>query len=124
MEAQCDFCDTGKDDWFYPVDSFEQAIRPELPNFIWGSSGVWVACDTCHDLIENDKRHELAVRSVTSFALIKGTLPPDAIKPLYDRIRILHDEFYAMRSGVPTREPTGELAQAWVRKDKDEQSSE
>ena len=85
----------------HPADSFEQAIVPGDEIFVWGSTNGWAACDVCHEYIQDDKRIELATRAVVRFVEAKGGQTVATATEMYKRVRLLHDEFFAMRSGDP-----------------------
>ena len=98
-EVHCDFCHSTTVKWDYPTDDFMQELKNNTPTVEWNSIGDWAACNTCHDMIEADAREMLATRACKSFIEEYGPSPNDA--EMYRKIRILHDEFFAMRSGPP-----------------------
>jgi len=97
----CDFCSDKEIGWRYPADDIVEL------SVMWGSSGDWAACDTCHDLIEADDRKGLTERSVDRFYIHHpGMVPdtPDARRMMFQEISQLHAAFFIARSGKVQRE--------------------
>jgi hypothetical protein len=93
---QCDFCSVPGPVWRYPARSF---VAYRAPNVAGESVGDWAACDPCHALIEADDRSGLAQRSLDELILKH----PEAIAAavvLYDDLAVLHQQFFAHRSGM------------------------
>jgi hypothetical protein len=104
----CDFC-FGPVMWRYPCESF---VGPTAENekqlWIQESVGAWAACDICHQLIETDRRMELAERSYNSANAPEGWDQIKRIIPkreLIGHFRVLHDQFFYWRRGeaIPVR---------------------
>ena len=105
----CDLCFGRPVTWRYPCESF---IGPEetIGDRVWVHEMVadWAACDVCHDLIEADRREELAERAYHSenappeWRLIKLQIPKSE---LMAHFRVLHDQFFYHRKGaaIPLR---------------------
>lgn len=54
-QEKCDFCSERPVQWQYPCRTFEVPDPPMVPLPIRGRSvGAWAACQTCHDLIEDN----------------------------------------------------------------------
>lgn len=89
----CDFCCSRQDGdevrWRYPAKSF-------AASYYSSSIGDWAACNTCHDLIENDKFDELADRSFQMLCQNDKFTYPNAVK---DKLRELHKLFVQNRTG-------------------------
>ena len=95
----CDFCSLPDPIWEYPAESFVDAF---------GSQSVsdWMACDTCHGLIEAGNRDGLATRALLTPTAIAG-LKTGMLKRKFAirYARDLHDGFFAHRRG-PARPKT------------------
>ncbi|HJS83809.1 MAG TPA: hypothetical protein VJ742_13360 [Nitrososphaera sp.] len=95
-ELICDFCNSPDIKYGYPVDDFEQTLEVEGRKVDLGYLGGWAACQECYELIETDQREVLADRSVSELASDRSKQYQVEFRR---RLRILHDEFFAMRSG-------------------------
>ncbi len=96
----------------YEVKPCESFVGPTADNgqqvWIQESVGAWAACAACHDLIEADRRDELAERSYNSASAPQGWEQIKRLIPkreLIGQFRVLHDQFLSHRLGpaVPVR---------------------
>ncbi len=91
----CDFCSQTPVTWQYPS---EPAIVQDRNVAFESADDLWAACDTCHDLIEADKRLALFDRAVGSFGNRYGSADGVDVNAL---LASLHSEFWAGRNGRP-----------------------
>ena len=109
----CDFCCSEDDGdeitWDYPAKTFTMAVSIPIPT-IYTSNGHWGACVSCHRLIDDDKRDELALRSMAKFFSNAGftlvgisgrpaDVPDSMVDIMLKQIKELHDEFFKHRAG-------------------------
>ena len=90
---KCDFCSSPKVTWRYPARDFM------APNLMASESvGEWLACDTCHDLIERGERGALCERSM---AIVQPVIadPEMIAEVIMPVLREFHDRFYKNRTG-------------------------
>lgn len=92
-EKKCDFCCQAKPIWRYPCRSFEMKSILGLP---WGSVGDFAACDGCSTLVEQNRRHDLAVVALFAYRQPMATLERSVILAC---IRSMHDQFFENRLG-------------------------
>ena len=97
MAPLCDLCSEPEPVWFHPALSFPVNIDGVL---VSTSLNEWLACETCHRLIEAGDRDALAIRSADrlimdhpEFVLDTGVLSP---------IRQVHDQSAAGYSSPVT----------------------
>lgn len=105
----CDFCNVALPEsqlWTYDATSFAGAIigfdKDLTPKATapWGSEGAWAACTECHDLIEADRWHALAVRSVESeHGLVKFRSQEERAECI-DLMEQMHRSFREHRTGI------------------------
>lgn len=88
----CDFCSDPFPTWLYRAKNITyEELQAE-------SLSAWAACADCHDLIEQDKRKELAARVTT----IMCDKHPDFEKAyLAQQIATLHASFFRNRIDGP-----------------------
>lgn len=87
----CDFCGSPAVEWLYPTRPFTQEVAPGK---VFKSNPDWIACETCHGLIEQTQRAALTQRS----AVATRTMHTDSVA----KLRELHDRFWENRDG-PSR---------------------
>ena len=99
--AVCDFCSTPGATHYFDVPDFGMS---ELPNNYGAgkSTGGWMACDTCDEMVRTNKRTQLVNRAVENMAFPKFTRR--AIEELY--AKFWH--------GMDERAEAQEMAQAVV----------
>jgi len=109
-ELFCDFCGNPDPKWAYPVDDFSQNIHPDATgeSADWNSIGGWSSCSNCKELIDANKRQELAWRCIHNADDVPNNNRIRAA--LHERILILHEEFFAMRAGDAMTEEDYSLA--------------
>lgn len=94
----CDFCSEPAPTWIYPCSDVMTPIET------LGSVGAWAACDTCAEMIEGRRVHQLANRA---YAAVEDTLPPNAMMRRVYQVQLqdLHRSFLKARIGerVPSR---------------------
>jgi len=93
----CDFCSSEAPSWCYPADSFldEHGSR---------SVSDWMACETCHELIESGNRDALAARVLLTPTAKAGLATGMMNKKFAIRYaRGLHDGFFRNRRGPARR---------------------
>lgn len=96
-ELGCDFCKSNKPKWIYPTDTFTQVMLPgELIEKEYEMTGSWLACRTCHNIIERKTPRELIEHSLKSYGIYKGS---KVYKKAFERIDALHAEFFFYRKG-------------------------
>lgn len=96
----CDFCNNAQCiNWQYDCGNFE------LPDETW-SVGPWIACDKCHDLIEQDQ-YDLLCEWALSTALEHGGLPKEKQQEFRDIVIETHKRFKRYRYG-PVEQYTGQ----------------
>ena len=81
----CDFCSDPNVHWSIVCQAFE------IPEFFFGSSDDWAACDTCAELIRNDKWLELTRRSITTMDGVDPRMLP-FLKKMHGLFRLRHGE--------------------------------
>lgn len=91
----CDFC-SEPPSWRYPVRAF---VCEELES---ASAPDWMACQTCHDLIEARKFVELC-RRATDIHAARYRLNASDRQFFYHHASILHNLFRTNRTGDPVR---------------------
>lgn len=90
----CDFCGSGSISYRYPAETFNVSDIID-PAFIpWGSEGDWAACRECSELIEQDRRFDLALR-----AKIDRSLSLDIQSELYLMVYAMQEKFFEHRKG-------------------------
>lgn len=95
-EERCDFCHARLPEWRYPCESFTVTFRGHpMP----GSTGAWLACQRCHELIQAEDWETLADRAVRGFEM----LPPQVVEEVRNAIKRFHQAFNEHRTGPPTR---------------------
>lgn len=71
----CDFCSTPGASHYYDVPDFGITTNSRggtnYSPMVGSSEGGWMACDTCHDLIQRDRRKDLIERAVSIHAFPK-----------------------------------------------------
>ena len=99
LEARyhCDFCNAPAPSWRYVCESFVVDADAGV-----GSDRDWAACDTCYRAIEARDLNKLAYRSTHGSALL-AVLRPAERADAEQRIRALHRQFLAHRTGVAVR---------------------
>ena len=93
----CDFCSAEIPVWQYPAESFFDQH---------GSQSVsdWLACETCHGLIEAGNRDGLAARVLLTPTAKAGLASGTLTKKFVIRYaRGLHDGFFQNRRGPARR---------------------
>ena len=92
----CDFCSDLDVKWSYEASSF---VMPESGSAFHGG---WAACDPCHDLIEADKRQQLAKRSVDTFFKNNPDVKdvPAVRVAIAKHVRAAHAGFFAVKGKV------------------------
>lgn len=101
----CDFCSTpatvDSQFWSYPAEDFEYSLQIEGIGF-HGSKGEWACCEICHELIEEDDRKGLALRSVEKD--IERDPDYHGHQDFLMKIAVsMHNDFFTHRTG-PARE--------------------
>ncbi len=94
---QCDFCSSRQPTWEYPCRDFiTMAFVTNHATHTQGSKGEWLACDTCHELIERNARGELVDRQIEML----GMPGDDDRRPFVRGLLIAQlGMFFAYRSG-------------------------
>jgi hypothetical protein len=87
-KPKCDFCSSPDATWVYPSKDFTL-----IPEYRWGSTGGWAACQPCSDLIEADDYAGLTERSL-SYLKISTEVPGFG-----QALANLHLEFREARTG-------------------------
>lgn len=64
---RCDFCSSPRVTWMYPADDTSLKLVAGPDNTPMRSSGGWVCCATCKNLIENAKPRLVIDHIVDSF---------------------------------------------------------
>jgi hypothetical protein len=96
-ELHCDFCKAPDPPWAFPVDDFSQELVANDGKVLeWASTGGWSACETCKELVENNRRKDLAQRSFDSALDMVGLINEQQRTLITGRLEVLHDEFFAM----------------------------
>lgn len=109
----CDFCSEQNPTWKYPCKMVNQAgpggvaitgevimINPgtkeaRLMSF-YESNPDFIACQTCHDLIEADEKVPLAIRSIERFMAANPRIPQEAA---VESVTAVHSRFWLTRNG-------------------------
>lgn len=96
----CDFCSVRTPPtWLYPCEDF---VMQKLGSSDQVSTGAWMACERCGELIEAGNWEGLANRAVDEYVKMKGTPVPRALRrALYHRIAELHQNFRKFRKPQP-----------------------
>jgi len=82
------------------VDDFSQQVGSKYEQE-WNSIGGWAACQVCYELVEANKRNDLARRTLQAHPDVPKS--GEVRKQAYRAVRRLHDEFFVMRSGPPEK---------------------
>ena len=90
----CDFCYAPGPRWEYPCQDYAFALVVGDAVSIGESTGGWLACNPCHELIEAGRHGDLAMRSATS-----KDAPPDAVKNFNLALQLQEKGFRAHRTG-------------------------
>lgn len=99
--VRCDFCSNAYIKFEYPTGDFDMPVISKVPV---RSEGGWLACEKCHDLIE-DKKWELLAQHAISTYIEHGPVRPSPKvrsqmeKDLLPKVRELHDNFQKQRQG-------------------------
>lgn len=96
----CDFCSSTFVAWIYPCASFEvsqtfdgDTLEPMI--LTQQSSGNWLACEICSELIEKERYDRLLLRSYTAFIFINHI----EAWPIFEHFKKLHTNFKTHRTG-------------------------
>lgn len=103
-ELVCDFCSLPEISWSYPVTEFEQRMEVDGKVFDNVYLGDWAACDKCHDLIEAGDKEGLLDRCFLSEHSVYKKCSAEENVEYRKKVTVLHEEFFAMRSGPPITE--------------------
>lgn len=94
----CDFCSSPDPTWDYPATSFELFGLPLR------SEGNWLVCETCHDLIESDRRAELLALTIGSFIASNPEFAGrESSSRLIGEFQEIQDKFFSNRTGAARR---------------------
>jgi hypothetical protein len=93
-EPICDFCSDVRVAWAYPCESFTSIIVAPGGVGVQANHNGWAACNTCHELIEADRREQLVERSLQGF-----DIEPALMDVMKANLANLHDEFFQNRLG-------------------------
>lgn len=101
----CDFCSATDCAFSYPTRDVNLSTLAALSNKSGGiislnSRGWWLACQTCHELIQKGDRDGLAKRSTDSQKAAMKAIPYELLLGL---VRHMHDQFWKSREGQPYR---------------------
>lgn len=89
----CDFC-SGVPAWRYPARDFDFAK--------WNvtSEGDWLACDECRELIQANRRTDLADRALAAIGRKHGLLVNATAR---NAVRTFHATFFESKLSEPVR---------------------
>jgi hypothetical protein len=76
--GRCDFCSANNPSWELPARSFKMPLTTHH-----GSEGGWAACDTCADLIRENRWDTVLDRACEQF----GPPARPALRVMYRRLR-------------------------------------
>jgi len=101
-ENVCDFCGQTPIVWRYPCETFDSFVIETEEQIVTGTSTAdWMACDTCHALIERDERTALIERVLLKPMQFSGVEVPNDIARVF--IAELHQQFFTHRTGDAVR---------------------
>jgi hypothetical protein len=92
LSMVCDFCSSKGIVVAYLIEDFA------LPEYNWGSTGGFAACDICRNLVEGGRVKELQDRAYQTFRMAHDVpeLPDEIVRQF---IRRLHHEFWLRLRG-------------------------
>lgn len=91
----CDFCNDTRVAWLYPTDSFHHVV----PGIDFTSTGDWMACDACADLVEVSDTEGLTARCARRYVEYNELGSTNAVELVADGMRSVHEMFVAHRAG-------------------------
>lgn len=109
----CDFCSEQNPAWLYPCTMINQggpggaAVTGEvvMVNPDTGEQRLWsvyednpdfLACQSCHDLIEAGEQVALAIRSIDRFVAVNPRVPQEYV---VESVTAVHSRFWQTRNG-------------------------
>lgn len=100
----CDFCSQPFAVWSYPSDDFQQIIEDGNVKVLHKYIGDWSSCSVCKNLIDDSLMDDLAARSIKERSSeMNYSFDDPSYKTLFERVKLIHEEFMVMRKGPCTR---------------------